>query len=419
MLERHFRSFKVIDRIKAQWLGPQIVRYAQELDELHMSSSTIQAHVRTLGKFNDFVIARGVTRLEELPDHVDAFVEHWLAEHGCRYKNVQVRAVITSRRCVPVERMLCLSLHSYMRPSNQRSLPFITAAPGFFQFLLDEKGLRQTSLHGYSYTLRAFEDYLEKNGITFPALTPAHITAFIAERAKVLHKSGMCHTASALRTFLRYLHREDILTADLGRSVPRSRTYQQSAIPRAIEWSDVERLLTSIDRRSVVGKRDYAILILLASYGLRAREIAALRIDDCDWAHAQICIPMRKGGHATRYPLSETVAEALIAYLQVRRNEGSGRELFLTVKSPYHPIGHWTVSHQVGVHMRNIGIPVVRAGSHTLRHTCVQRLIEADVPFKIIGDYVGHRSPSATLVYGKVAIHKLRQTVIAQGEDVL
>jgi len=215
------------------------------------------------------------------------------------------------------------------------------------------------------------------------------------------------------------LHREDILTTDLARSVPRGRVYRQAAVPRAIRWEDVERLLASVDQRSDLGKRDYAILVLLASYGLRAREIAALCLGDFDWERAQISIPMRKGGHSTRYPLSATAGEAVIEYLQVRRTDVAHREVFLTAKSPYAPMQHAAVSAMVSARMRGAGIQVTRAGSHTLRHACVQHLVEADVPFKNIGDYVGHRSPASTLIYGKVAVHKLRELVIADGEDVL
>jgi len=419
MLERHFRSFKTMDRIKAQWLGPQIERYAQSLDELHTSHATVQQHVRALGHFNDFVIARRATRLEELPDHVDAFVKHWQAEHGHWCKSAQDRAAVVAQSRIPVERMLCLALPGYTRPSHRPAMPFATSVPGFFPFLLDEKGLRQTSLHGYTYSLRPFESYLDKAGMGLSALTPVDITGFITQRAKTLHKSGMQHTTSALRVFLRYLHREGIIATDLARSVPRGRTYREASLPRAIAWEDVERLLASIDRRSDLGKRNYAILTLLASYGLRAREIVALCLDDVDWVHDQISIPMRKGGHSSRYPLSATVGEAVIAYLHVRRTDVDHRQIFLTAKSPYTPMRHWTISHMVSTHMRRAGIKVMRAGSHTLRHTCVQHLIEADMPFKVIGDYVGHRDPAATLIYGKVALHKLRESVIAQGEDVL
>lgn len=173
-------------------------------------------------------------------------------------------------------------------------------------------GLRQESQHRYIYTLRPFETYLNRGGIALSALEPAHISGFLEERAKTLHKAGMRDNAGALRVFLRYLHREGIVATDLVRSVPRGRIYRQASIPRAIGWQDVERLLASIDRRSILGKRDYAILTLLASYGLRAREIAALCLDDFDWTHAQISIPMRKGGHSTRYPLSATVGDVVM-----------------------------------------------------------------------------------------------------------
>jgi len=419
MLERHFRSFKVIDRIKAQWLGPQIERYAQSLDELHTSNSTVRQHVRALGHFNDFVIRRGATCLEDLPGHVDAFVEHWQGGHGRWCKNGQDRAAVVAQSRVPVERMLCLAVPGYTRPSNRPAMPFSISVPGFFPFLLNEKGLRQASIHNYSYTLCAFESYLVQTGISLSKLTPACITEFINDRAKTLHKSGMLKTASALRVFLRYLYREGIFANDLVHSVPRGRIYQQTSIPRAIAWTDVERLLASIDRRSDLGKRDYAILTLLTSYGLRAREIGALCLDDLDWAHEQIGIPMRKGGHSTRYPLSAAVGEAIIAYLHVRRTDTDDRQVFLTVRSPYTPMNHRTVSSMVGGRIRSIGIQVARAGSHTLRHACVQHLVEANMPFKVIGDYVGHRHPASTLVYGKVAVHKLREMVISQGEDVL
>lgn len=419
MLEHHFRSLKAIDRVRAQWLGPQIERYVQSLDELHTSNATVRQHIRALGHFNDFVIARGVTKLEALPEHVDAFVEYWHAGHAGWCKNNQDRAAVTAQSRVPVERMLCLALPDYTRPNNRPAMPFANTVPGFLPFLNDEKGLRQESQQRYLYTLRPFEAYLNRDGITLSGLEPAHISGFLEERAKTLRKAGMRDTAGALRIFLRYLHREGIVATDLVRSVPRGRIYRQASIPRAIGWQDVERLLASIDRRSILGKRDYAILALLASYGLRAREIAALCLDDFDWTHAQISIPMRKGGHSTRYPLSATVGDALISYLQVRRSDIPHRQVFLTTRSPYIPMHHWTVSSMVGGRMRDIGIQVTRAGSHTLRHACVQHLVEADMPFKVIGDYVGHRHPSSTLIYGKVAVHKLRQIVLFQGEDVL
>ena len=131
-------------------------------------------------------------------------------------------------------------------------MPFANTVPGFLPFLSDEKGLRQESQHRYIYTLRPFEAYLNRDGIALSGLEPAHISGFMEERAKTLHKAGMQGTACALRVFLRYLHREGIVATDLVRSVPRGRVYRQASIPRAIGWQDVERLLASIDRRSIL-----------------------------------------------------------------------------------------------------------------------------------------------------------------------
>lgn len=420
MLEQHYRSLKAVDRVRALWLGPQIESYVQSMDEQHMSNATIRQHIRALAHFNDFVTERGVTRLQELPAHIDPFVEQWKADHGAWCKKAQDRATVVSQSRIPVERMLYVVLPDYQRPTSNPSLPFSISAPGFFiTFLIEEKGLRPNTLHNYTYTLRPFESYLGRIGITLAELTPACITGFLEERAKALHKSGMLNSTTALRVFLRYLHREGILASDLVPSVPRGRTYKQASLPRAIRWEDVEQLLASVDRRSVLGKRDYAILVLLASYGLRAREIAAMQLDDFDWTHSQVSIPTRKGGHSTRYPLSATVGEAVIEYLQARRTDVGHRSIFLTTKPPYVPMQHFTVASMVGHRLRAAGIKVSRAGSHTLRHTCVQRLVQANVPFKIIGDYVGHRDPASTLVYGKVAVHKLRELVIGDAEDVL
>lgn len=419
MLEQHYRSLKAVDRVRALWLGPQIESYVQSLDEQRMSNATIRQHIRALAHFNDFVTQRGVTGLQELPAHIHAFVEQWKAAHSAWCKTARDRAMVISQSRLPVERMLGVVLPGYRQPISKPSLPFSNSAPGFFTFLTEEKGLRLNTLHNYTYTLRPFESYLERIGITLAELTPACITGFLDERAKALHKSGMLNSTTALRMFLRYLHREGILASDLVPSVPRGRAYKQASLPRAIRWEDVEQLLASVDQRSVLGKRDYAILVLLVSYGLRAREIAAMQLDDFDWKHSQVSIPTRKGGHSTRYPLSATVGEAVIEYLQARRTDVAHRSIFLTTKPPYVPMQHFTVSSMVGHRLRAAGIKVSRAGSHTLRHTCVQRLVQANVPFKIIGDYVGHRDPASTLVYGKVAVHKLRELVIGDAEDVL
>jgi site-specific recombinase XerD len=297
--------------------------------------------------------------------------------------------------------------------------PFTARAPGFFEFLRDEKGLRPATCDGYGVELRKFEAFLTSRIIDLSALSPTLLGAYVTERSKALLPTSLHECTGTLRVFLRYLHRQDIIPADISRALPRGRKYKQSSLPRALPWADVQRVLDGVDRRSSVGKRDYAILMLLASYGLRAREVAALELADLDWAHSQLKVPARKGGHSSIYPLSASVGEAIIDYLRHGRPAVDDRHVFLTCRTPFNAIDPHGASALAARYIIAAGIKVPRAGSHTLRHSCVQRLVESDVAFKAIGDYVGHRRAESTLVYAKVALHRLRQLAIGDAEEAL
>jgi integrase len=219
--------------------------------------------------------------------------------------------------------------------------------------------------------------------------------------------------------FLRYLHREKLIPKDLGQSIDAPRKYRLSNIPRAISWAEVERMLASVDRRSAVGKRDYAILLLLVTYGLRSREVAALTLEDIDWERERLRVPERKAGHSTAYPLSPIVGEAIVDYLKHGRPERADRQIFYRVMAPWSPMTSGAISTRTTYYLHRAGITVARSGSHTLRHTCVQRLIDAHFPLKTIGDYVGHGSPESTAIYAKVSVESLREVAMGDGEEVV
>lgn len=418
MLEHYYARPRSLDRIRALWLGPAIDRYVEWLDERQAARATVRGAVQRLIHFNKFVLSRGATTWEELPSHLEPFITYWISEHDGWCRTAQDRACVHSQARIPVEQMLRLLLPDFTGTQHKVSWPFEVAVPEFFNYLLEERGLRPATLHSYRHHLRAFEVYFNRIGDNnFSMLTPTLLSTFITESAKQISGSGVTARCGVLRVFLRYLYRQKFIANDLSRSLPRGRTYRQSSIPRSISWDDAQRVLRNVDRRDQVGKRDYAMLLLLASYGLRAREIAALQLDDIDWQQAQLHISRRKGGHSTIYPLSTTIGEAIIDYLRAGRPNVENRNLFLTTKSPYTPISHWCASQRAGVYIRSAGIQVYRPGSHTFRHTCVQRLVDADVPFKVIGDYVGHRSAESTQIYGKVALHKLRSLTHGEAEE--
>lgn len=420
MLERYYVLPVSADRIRALWLGLAIERYAAWLAERGISCARGRGCIEVLIQFNRFAQAHGAQEWASLPAQVESFVKYRMRQ---RERRLRGRHALQTRRSMlrsPVEQLLRLIIPGYVGTVRGLAWPFSASVPNFKKYLQDERGVRWPSIQRYSDHLRALERYLATAGCArLSQLTPQIITEFLTTRARKIHAGQLGGCGSVLRVFLRYLHRERVLPRDLSRAVPRGRVYRNAGVPRAIPWSDVERAVASIDQRSPLGKRDYAILLLLTTYGLRANEVASLKLEDMDWRAGQFHVRERKAGNTTAYPIAGTVGDAIVTYLRSARPQCSDRHVFLTVRPPFRPLIYWDVSQRASWHLRRAGVKIPRAGSHTLRHSCVQRLVEADIPFKIVGDYIGHRTDAATQIYAKVAIHKLRQMVLGEAEDIL
>jgi integrase/recombinase XerD len=419
MLEHYFIKPSTIDRFRGSWIAEEVEAYVAWLVEHGYSTKSIWRRVPIVFAFGEFARAWGADAVGDLPAHVEAFVADRIAGH---YRRTRSRRPMAKEVRGPVEQMLSFVLPSF-EPSGRRHhpQPFAEALPGFFEYLVEERGLRPASVLGYRHHLDRFEAYLRRIGIeSLQELSPAILSAFVVERAALgLAKSTVRDGAGVLRVFLRFAHRRGVVEADLSSAVGWPQVYRLSSIPRSISWGDVNRVLAEVERRTKVGRRDYAILLLLVTYGLRAREITALTLDDIDWKRERLAIPERKAGHSTAFPLSAVVGEAILDYLRGGRPETTDRHVFFRAAAPKRPLGTAAVSGIARRYLLKAGIDVPRPGSHTLRHSAVQRLVDADFDLKTIGDFVGHRSPSSTEVYAKVAIEALREVALGDGEEVL
>ncbi len=421
MLERYFVKPQTIDRIRGLWLGQEIERYVVWLSEQGYADRTVLRRVPLLARFAEFARSNGAAAVEDLPSHVEAFVGEWLE----RWRPVRGKDSVTQvakEARGPIEQWLELVVPGY-RGKGRPHLkdPFVEALPGFFEHLVSERGLRPATIRLYQHYLHRFAAYLNRIGVShLGELSPAVLSAFVVERgASGMARTTIRDTCGVLRVFLRYAHREGLVPNDLSKAVEWPQVYRLSTIPRSITWGDVGKVLESVDRRTASGKRDYAILLVLVTYGLRSREIAALALDDIDWKRERLTIPERKGGQSSAFPLSVSVGEALVDYLKHARPQTTDRQVFLRTVAPFRPIGSAAISSRAAHYLRKAGVDVVRPGSHTLRHTCVQRLVDAQFDLKTIGDFIGHRSPASTMIYAKVAIDSLRQVALGDGEEVL
>jgi integrase/recombinase XerD len=235
--------------------------------------------------------------------------------------------------------------HTYNGRSQNLPEPFIDNAPGFFSFLQRERGLREATILQYHHHLRLLESYLHESHIqALSDLSAVVISAFITKFGQEGNNKRSVQSLCSILKVLRYLYRTNRLARDLSRQIESPRHYRLANLPRSISWDEVGQMLESVDRRPPTGKRDYAILLLLLTYGLRAREVAALTLDNIDWKRDRLHIPERKAGHSTVYPLAPVVGEAILEYLQNGRPKTEARALFLRAFAPYTPLASFAVS---------------------------------------------------------------------------
>jgi site-specific recombinase XerD len=421
MLDQIFLKPQTIDRIVGCWLGQRIQQYETILSETGYSARSIMRRVPILVQFADFTAAREIGDVDQAEGAIDSFVDDWLST---RCSN----APVLSRR---KERNLaeCTVRHFYSlvvwKADYQKKRrthapdPFVAEAPGFFTYLREERGLQSETLVQYRHHLRRFAAYLDQAGLSDLRLVSLPlVTGFITTMAQEIGYPSMIALACTLRVFLRYLAREGFLDRDISKLVEIPQRYRLADIPRSISWEAVQKVLEQPERRTVVGRRDFAMLLLMAIYGLRSREIAALTLDDIDWKRDRLHVRERKADHTTAYPLAPAVGEAIIDYLKNGRPDVPSRVLFWRHLAPRVALTHNAVSSTASKYLHKAGVAVRRPGSHTLRHACVQRLVDSGFPLKTIGDYVGHRSASSTMIYAKVQIDALREVALGDGEDL-
>ncbi len=275
------------------------------------------------------------------------------------------------------------------------------------RYLTLERGLTPATARGYLASVRPFlHGRLSAAGLDLERLSAGEVTAFLAARCPAQARGPAKLTVTALRSLLAFLHLEGMLPAPLVAAVPAVACWRLSGLPRTLEAGQVRSLLAACDRHTDVGVRDYAVLTLLARLGLRAGEVAALRLDDLDWRAGELVV-RGKGGREERLPLPADVGEAVVAYLRRGRPAcTASRGVFVRVLAPHRGLTPTAVSQIVAGAARRAGLPPVYA--HRLRHAAASELLRAGAPLAEIGQLLRHRRAATTAIYAKVDREALR-----------
>lgn len=277
-------------------------------------------------------------------------------------------------------------------------------------WLREERGLAVASVDALMWEAQYFcAWYIGRAGKpSFMDLGIRDVDAYFEMRSPGLRRKSLKDVAERLRSLMRHLHRTGRTTGDLARQIIAPMLYAYEGIPSTLSSDQIESVLKSVrNDQSSMGLRDYAILQLLSTYGLRAGEITHLRLDDIDWRAETLHICHSKTGAHSLLPLLEPVGEALLNYLRRARPKTDARELFIRMRAPYRPMVR--IYSEVRRRMEAAGVkPSGKRGPHIFRHARAVSLLRASVPRKVIGDVLGHRSSEATVPYLKLATEDLR-----------
>jgi integrase/recombinase XerD len=272
-------------------------------------------------------------------------------------------------------------------------------------YLARERGLADSSIENYGRVARLFLSEREGvDGLALERLTAAEVSGFLARECPKRGVAGARDLVNGLRQLLRYLHVAGLISVPLRWAVPAVADLRDRSLPRGLDAATVAKLLAGCDRRRTVGRRDFAILILMVRLGLRAGEVAALSLDDLDWRQGEIVVH-GKGSREDRLPLPVDVGQALVSYLR-RRPRTESRRVFLRVRAPAGPLPVSGVTHVVSGACVRVGLPPV--GAHRLRHTAATGMLRAGASLPEIAQVLRHRQLETTAVYAKVDRKALR-----------
>jgi len=280
-------------------------------------------------------------------------------------------------------------------------------------YLHEERGLGRATLINYLPLVECFLlDRFGKGTVRLAQLTAADVTRFVRRRAYTMSPARAKLLVTALRSFLRFVFLRGETARDLTASVPTVADWRHATLPRFIPAEDVGRILRACDRGTAVGRRDYAVLLLLARLGLRAGEVVHMELEDIDWRVGELIV-RGKGARHERLPVPKDVGAALVDYLRRDRVRCASRRVFICMRAPNRgfagPVAICTIVRRA---IERAGLRPPTKGAHLLRHSLATELLRRGASLAEIGDLLRHRSPDTTMLYAKVDFAALRQIAL-------
>lgn len=377
--------------------------YTQCLQAQGFNCRSIKIQVQLVTKFSHWLKSINVPAVQLTNCHCQTFITTVLSRSQRKdYANAIKRMV---EHLTSVGHDLVYETQS----DSQVRSPFTETVGSYSDHLRRVSGLSEQSIVKYRPFVEQFLTVcFEDSQLQLSKLTAGDVLDFFRNEISALSSSRRRSAATALRSFLRFLFFSDQINVDLSRAVPAMANWSLCDVPQAISSESAKKILQHCPRDSAIGRRDYAILLLLSRLGLRSSEIVFLTLDCVDWDRGSLHF-RAKGGVVTALPIPADVGEALADYVANGRPPCNSRRLFLCGLAPLRGLGsQTTVATIVHAAIKRAGVQTLQCGTHQFRHALAINLLKGNATLKEIGSILGHRHAKTTRIYAKVDYTSLR-----------
>jgi integrase/recombinase XerD len=401
MLDRYLKDEAAVQRMRALPVGPHLDAFVAVLCALGYARDSIRDRLWTLAALGRWLTRRGLSVVDLRPDISAAFLRP-------RKQRARVH-----RGAAATLRLFLEYLEQEAvipSPPSRSSTPVERLKARYEAHLHHDRGLSPVTGSRHWFVLGRFLRQRFGTGAIEPrAITIEDVTRYVREQIPARSPASAQLHASTLRSFLRFLWQTGQIKRDLTAAIPPVRRWRLVDVPKYLTTDDVQRVLNACPRASAVGRRDYAILLLLARLGLRGGEIVRLELDDINWHTGELLV-RGKGSVCSQLPLPCDVGEAVATYLQRDRPRCATRRLFVRARAPHRGFGHSaSVSTLVRVALTRAGVRAPVHGAHLLRHSLATDLLRRGASMTDIGDLLRHQHPQTTEIYAKVDLTRLRR----------
>jgi site-specific recombinase XerD len=388
--------------------------YCQWLIDQRYARTAICGKIFHLRYLTKYLIRRGVTKPAGINwEHLQRFLDTWLPKFRGPRGGRGGQAKVIGFSVTSFSRYL--TVRGIIPPRPTVMLPYQSLLEEHVRWLYEHRHLNARTVEKRVRYVGSLLDWLGANDTPpykLAALTPHRLQDFLLQRGGSPGSAKAVEVACTLRVFLAFCFGRGYLDRNLSAAIPCFRRYKLSTVPRGIDDETAQRLLDSIDRQKPVGLRDYAIIQLLYTYGVRAEQVSTLRLEDIQWSAGRIRFPPIKCGKTVIDPLTGDAGDSLLAYLRHGRAASLHPEVFLIDRAPWTPITRALVPWIVCNRIRKAGLAVPVPGARAFRHRFATKMLAEGHRLKSIADMLGHRNIASASVYAKVDFPMLEQAAL-------